>query len=186
MDRFNNSLPATEVQLRTVGSSGRVSEWKVTTDGFGTAIVKDWALDSVPGLNTLALSVDGVELKVLRVTGIDPSTVKWYRLEELRTTDKSIPPKNWGIVEGRIGFTSSDGCICLRAEGVYIRTLKFFDGSSSSSSGTYKLQGKQLTSMSLAWDNGIVDGDELSIEAWDPYDAEWWFTWVYKSMDKTN
>jgi hypothetical protein len=40
--------------------------------------------------------------------------------------------------------------------------------------------------MSQAWDNGVVDGDRISIEAYDPYDGEYWLRWIYRSVDKTN
>jgi hypothetical protein len=91
-DRFYNAIPSIEVQLHAVGPSGRVSQSTAMTDYYGFVIVKDWAVDSVPGLNTLTLSIDGVELEVLRVTGVDPVTVKWYSLEELRITDEPLPP----------------------------------------------------------------------------------------------
>ena len=180
-DAFLNLIPNIELKVSIVAASGSVIESTQVSDDHGYAVVR-WTLDSMPGINSLTVTVPGVEPFVLKARGVDPATVKWYDLESLSLSDgKTYGPDFYRISESRIGFTSFDGCVCLRPDGYYIRMIKFSDSSRVSSwSGTYTFSGNQLSTNNGDWSSAKLEGDVLLLSSLDPWDNEYPVTWIYR------
>ena len=174
-DQFQNPNPNIELTVSMVGASGTVTDLKLVSNREGYAVVSAWTLDSMPGINSLTASIPGIEPTVIKARGVDPATVKWYNLESLED-GRTLAADSLGI-SGRIGFTSFDGCVCLRPEGYYIRMTKF--GWRGSSSGTYTFSGNQLSTKNGEW-SAKLDGDVLVLSALDPWDGEYFVNWVYR------
>jgi hypothetical protein len=180
-DRFSNPLSNIELKVRTIDANGTVTDSSIFSNAYGLAVVNGWTLGPIPGVNSLTITVSGIEPLVLRATSVDPSTVKWYTLESLASCcTYSWTLHDANIDEGRIGFTSLDGCACLRPEGQYLTTLKFSDGRSRVSSGSYRMAGDELFSTDGDWRYGKLSGQSLVLDAFDPWDFEFFLNWIYK------
>jgi hypothetical protein len=182
MDRFDNPIPGVELTLNFISASGAVTNSTLVTDQYGGAIVKGWTLDSLPGVNSLSVSTQGVTLAVFQARGVDPASVKWYSLDSARAGNKTYSLQSLGV-SGMIGFTSFDGCLCMRAEGYYIRINKAPGYSSQTWSGRYTLSANELSTRTLDFANARFVGDALTLDALDPWDGEFYLTWIYSPVD---
>jgi len=180
-DRFANYVPKVEVTFHVVDGGGTARE-TIITDQFGRAVMPDWTLGPSPGMNTLSVGVSGVEMLVLHAFGADPATVKWFVLDSLLSGDSPMDPQAIGISEARVGFLTPD-CMCMAARGLFIRTVKYADGRVLNWSGTYKLEGKTLTTPAWAWSDGFIDANRLVLYAPDRWEEDSSLTWIYKAVD---
>jgi hypothetical protein len=74
-DRFSNPLSNVELKVRTIDANGTVTDSSIFSNGYGLAAVNAWTLGPIPGVNSLTITVGGIEPLVLRATSVDPTTV---------------------------------------------------------------------------------------------------------------
>jgi Bacterial Ig-like domain (group 1). len=175
-DRFRNPIPHLDVAFKVIEGGGSIGSVHALTNEGGE-VGTSWTLSAV-GTNTVTATIAGLEPTIFRLRVIDPATLRWYKLDSWANNAGSLADA--GISDARIGFGPISDCDCLSPQGFFIRTLNFTDGESENQTGTYKLEGDSISSK--YWYSGSADKDVVKLLAPDPWDGEFYLTWIYRRV----
>ena len=169
-DRFGNGVPNVDVALSTTGT-GTLPRISAISSANGTASTGKWLLGI--GLNSATFTLAGLTSRTVSVLGIDPATVKWYRLD----LEKSGPS---GIVNARFGMTTFDKCLCKKQEGYFVEEIVWQLSGAPISRGAdrYELNGEKLAVPPKFGVNGLVNGENVYLDRPDP-NGGFVGTWTY-------
>lgn len=182
-DWYGYPVPGAVVTFAITDQLSRSLELSTSvSDMSGRATSGVWTLGPTPGTTHTTANVPGVEPLVFNAQILEPATVKWYRLDSIRSGVNTYAPTVLGIGEGRIGITDFDRCLCKKQEGYFVEEFVYAsgDGQVLRSSGRYVLDGATLSVSSSKYP-GTIENGQLLLKRPDP-DLEFLMTLVYKEV----
>ena len=185
VDQFGNGVP--DVHIAFAVSSGTIAIKSAITDRGGGAFAGDWLLDEAPGTGELTITADGVKPKVLIAEGIDPATLRWYKLQEYHIGN-DISPASGLDAQARFGLTVFDKCLCGTQQGFFIDEVAYSPDQVNpvQYGGRYQLVGAILKLPSTFSPSAFIKGDSLFIDRIE-FGIPFLFddfvrTWVYREI----
>lgn len=184
-DRFSNPVPGAAVLFAVADGGGTLERSSAATGDGGIATAGGWKISSTAGHNIATARLPGLDSIAFSVEALDPSTIKWYRLETVRTASGAFTPLDFGVDSARFGMTGFDPCLCKKQDGYFIGEVQYNQYSDYGSvlvseSGRYQLIGAVLSISSLPHQGSVQNG-ELILDRSDS-DFTFLFAWIYEEM----
>jgi hypothetical protein len=181
-DQFDNPVSGILVSFTVTDGGGALEKSEATTvNGFAGS--SKWTLGTSTGHDRVLASAAGLTPVVFNAEALDPTSIKWYELDSVRSGSASLPPIQMGVTSARLGITHFDSCLCKKQDGYFIDEVLYSDygGEIWQASGRYSLNNATLTISSLS-DPATIQNGTLILQRPD-FDFGFLFTWVYKEIN---